>query len=255
MYKAILGYNIFCRTKEACLEQIFSCVSNTKSRVCYTLACMNPHSYIVSLKNESFVRALCTADLLVPDGIGILLASKLLKKPVVERITGFDVFTGVSERLNSSGMYRVFFLGSTEDTLKKIVAKYQIDYSNLVVAGTHSPPFKNQYTSGEVENIITIINSSRADVLWIALTAPKQELLLSRIRENLNTKFAACIGAVFDYYAGTISHPPFLVRKFGLEWLYRFFQEHRRLFKRNFVSAPKFVYIVFKSYVAELIKL
>lgn len=240
----ILGYSVVSETVQRCADAIMSWI--TQGSGCRWLACINPHSYVVSLSDSLFSSALQSADWLVPDGAGMVLASRLQNGDISERVTGSDIFTEVHKRLNQTGG-RVFFLGSTEETLAEIRARMAVDYPNIQVAGTYSPPFKPVYSSDENEAMITAINSARPDVLWVGMTAPKQEKWIFEHHDKLEVKFAAAVGAVFDFYTGKVkrSHPIF--QRLGLEWLPRLLQEPRRLFKRNFVSSPVFLYHVFRQ--------
>ena len=208
------------------------------------LACFNPHSYAVSKRDRAFFNALKAADWLVPDGAGVLLASKLLGGRISERITGSDVFAFMHQRMNEQSGHSVFFLGSTEDTLAQIRARMARDYPNIRVVGTYSPPFKSSWSDSEQDDMVNAINTAKPDVLWVGLTAPKQEKWIHDNLPRLNIRFAAAVGAVFDFYTGKVkrSHP--LFQRLGLEWLPRLFQQPRRLWRRMFVSAPVFLWDV-----------
>lgn len=218
-----------------------------EDRACRWLACMNPHSFVVARDDELFSAALRDADWLVPDGSGVVLASKLLGGEIRERVTGSDMFNGVMAGLNAAGSGRVFFLGSTPETLLAIAERMNEDYPNLTVAGTWSPAFKPEYSELELQTMIDAINLAAADVLWVGLTAPKQEKWIYLNRNRLNVRFAGAIGAVFDFYTGRIqrSHPIF--QRLGLEWLPRLLQEPRRLWRRMGVSAPVFLWHVLRQ--------
>jgi N-acetylglucosaminyldiphosphoundecaprenol N-acetyl-beta-D-mannosaminyltransferase len=246
MKETILGYEIDSLTIEGCVTDIFSTlsVSANDSRHCEWLACINPHSYVVSLNDEKFARALRDASWIVPDGAGIVIASRLLGGAIHQRVTGSDVFTGLHKRLNGMGGMSVFFLGSTEETLTLIRMRMAQDYPNIKVAGTYSPPFKPDYSQTENSEMISAVNASNADVLWVGMTAPKQEKWLFDNRSKLNVKFAGAIGAVFDFYTGRVKRAHPLFQRLGLEWLPRLVQQPIRLWKRMFVSAPIFVWHV-----------
>ena len=226
-----------------CIDKLFSAFGERK-RQCAWLACLNPHSYAVSLDDPTFSAALKDADWLVPDGAGIVLASRLTGGSIGERITGSDVFYGLNQRLNAAGGMSVFFFGSTEETLAAITRRMAEDYPNIRVAGVYSPPFKADYTADETDEMLEAINTASPDVLWVGMTAPKQEVWIYRHRERINAKFAAAIGAVFDFYTGNVkrSHP--LFQRLGLEWLPRLLQQPGRLWRRMFVSAPVFLWHV-----------
>lgn len=210
------------------------------------LACLNPHSYVLALSDRKFSDALRDADWLIPDGIGLVLASRWLRGGIRERVTGSDIFSGVHERLSQRGGYSVFFLGSTEETLAEIRAQMRTDFPDLRVAGTYSPPFSTAYTAQENEAIVAAVNLAAPDVLWVGMTAPKQEKWIFENRARLNVKFAGAVGAVFDFYSGRVkrSHPVF--QRLGLEWLPRLIREPRRLWRRMFVSAPWFAWHVLR---------
>ena len=205
------------------------------------LVCANPHSLEIARSDPLFRRSILKADIITPDGAGIVLASRILKGSIKKRITGSDIFREVSLQLNREGGYRYFFLGSTDDNLSRIREKMKKDFPNIEIAGTHSPSFNPTFSDEENKNILEIINAAEPDVLWVGMTAPKQEKWIYMHREKLNVRFIGAVGAVFDFYIGTVkrSHPWFL--KHGLEWLPRLLKEPRRLWYRNFISNPKFL--------------
>ena len=207
-----------------------------------TLYCANPHSLVLAEDDPDFQQALHGADLLTPDGSGIVLASKILGGRIRERVTGSDIYRGLSEALNAAGGRSYYFLGSTETTLVMIRQKMAQDYPAIRFAGSYSPPFKPEFSEDENKGMIEAINAAAPDVLWVGMTAPKQEKWIYRNRDRLDVGFIGAIGAVFDFYAGNIKRSPLLFQKCGLEWLPRLLQEPRRLFRRNFVSSPLFLW-------------
>jgi N-acetylglucosaminyldiphosphoundecaprenol N-acetyl-beta-D-mannosaminyltransferase len=238
----ILGFRVASVGRDLCNDQIAEWIIDADH--CKWLACLNPHSYVLSVREEEFGRALNDADWLIADGVGIVLASRVLGLSIRERVTGSDVFWGVQERLNDTVGRSVFFLGATEEVLGLIRDQVQRDFPRVRIAGTLAPPFRAVFSEDDTERMVAIVNAARPDVLWVGMTAPKQELLIYRNRHRLNVKFAAGVGAVFDFYSGRVkrSHPVF--QRLGLEWLPRLLREPRRLWTRMFVSAP-----VFLSYV------
>jgi N-acetylglucosaminyldiphosphoundecaprenol N-acetyl-beta-D-mannosaminyltransferase len=208
---------------------------------------MNPHSYVVAKSNAVFRQALQDADWLVPDGAGIVLASRILKGNIERRITGPDIFLALHDRLQESGNYSVFFLGATDQTLQAISDRMAKDWPKIPIAGTYSPPFRAKFSDDEIDSMVSMINSAKPDVLWVGMTAPKQEELIHRMLPQLNVRFAGAVGAIFDFYAGRVkrSHP--LWRRLGLEWLPRLLREPRRLWRRTLVSAPIFLWHVLRA--------
>ncbi len=235
----ILGYKVNTFSAEECADKIFESLRAGKRT---WLACFNPHSYVLALKDEIFSRSLKAAEWLVPDGSGIVLASRFLGGRITARVTGSDVFAGLNRRMNEAGGLRVFFLGSTVDTLERMRKRMAEDYPNVQVAGVYSPPFKDVYSRDERSEIIKAVNTAAPDVLWVGLSAPKQEKFIFENRAQLNVKFVAAVGAVFDFYAGNVrrDEDSWFVKN-HLEWLPRLLQEPRRLWQRMFISAPVFV--------------
>jgi N-acetylglucosaminyldiphosphoundecaprenol N-acetyl-beta-D-mannosaminyltransferase len=236
--ESILGYRVFAAPVGDCVEEVVRWIARgDRAR---WLACLNPHSYAVARATPTFAEALRAADWLVPDGVGVVAASRVLGGGIRDRITGCDVFEGVNRALNGR-RGRVFFLGSTPEALAKIRARLALDFPRLRVAGTYSPPFKAEFDGADLDDIVRRVNAADAEVLWVGLTAPKQECLLHRLGPRLTVRFAAGIGAVFDFYAGRVRRSPVVFQRLGLEWLPRLLQEPRRLWPRTFVSGPIFV--------------
>lgn len=244
MQVRFFDYTIVSGISNECCDDIAEVIATTTEPRWF--ACLNPHSHVIAQDDPAFSEALHAADWVVPDGAGVVLASRFLGRPVHERITGSDIFYGLHERLNRQGGGSIFFLGSTEEILAEIRLRMAIDYPNLRVAGTFSPPYKAEFSPEELNEMIDAINAAKPDVLWVGMTAPKQEKWIHQNRHRLQVKFIGAIGAVFDFYTGRVkrSHP--IYQKLGLEWLPRLLQEPRRLWRRMFVSAPLFVAEVIK---------
>ena len=243
----ILNFDIVVDSKAHCLEAICGWIeSDTRARV---FVCANPHSLVMAEKDPEFKVAIKAADLVTPDGAGIVLASKILGGKIRERVTGSDVFAGVSRVLNARGdkKFSYFFLGSTEETLYKIQEKMAVDFPRIQVAGVYSPPFKKEFDAEDSRKMVDAVNQAGPDVLWVGMTAPKQEKWIFQHRGELDVKFIGAVGAVFDFYSGNVkrSHPAF--QKMGLEWLPRLLQNPRRLYDRMLVSAPRFVGLVLRD--------
>jgi N-acetylglucosaminyldiphosphoundecaprenol N-acetyl-beta-D-mannosaminyltransferase len=208
------------------------------------VVCANPHSLVTAKRDPAFSAALTDSDLSIPDGIGIVLASRISGGSIRTRITGYDIFAGICRALDREGGRSVFFLGASEDTLRIIRDRFHRDYPQLTVAGTYSPPFAATFSADEDAEMIRQVNAAKPDVLFVGMTAPKQEKWIHQHRNQLQSSVALAIGAVFDFYSGRIkrSHPAF--QRAGLEWLPRLLREPRRLWRRNLVSSPVFVWRV-----------
>jgi len=241
----ILDYPIISCGIESCIVQISAWIS--EGGKAKTLVCANPHSLVKAAEDGTFRTALLDADMVVPDGAGIILASHFLKGRIRRRITGSDVFRGVNESMNQRGQGRCFFLGSTEATLARISARMAEDFPNVSVAGTFSPPFKDVFTGEDNRQMIDAVNAAGPDVLWVGMTAPKQEKWIYRNKDKLNVTFIAAVGAVFDFYTGTVKRSDRCFQRLGLEWLPRLVRQPGHLWVRIVISAPVFLWLVLKQ--------
>lgn len=239
----ILGYSVVSCTSAQCVTLICTWLGTDEIKKVFV--CANPHSLIQAKYDFGFQKAIHAADLVTPDGSGILLASKILGGAICERVTGSDIFWGLSAALNASGSKSYFFLGSTPETLAMIKDKMAKEYPNIYFAGSFSPPYKPEFSIEENRLMVEAVNTAQPDVLWVGMTAPKQEKWIYQNRDQLEVKFIGAVGAVFDFYVGNVkrSHPIF--QKLGLEWLPRLLQEPRRLWRRNFISSPLFLLAIF----------
>ena len=211
------------------------------------LSCANPHSLVTAQSDSDFMNALNSSDHVVADGAGIILVSNFLGLNKIHRITGHDYFSALMSRANAQDKkYKVFFMGSSGKVLNLIEHKTNEVYKNINLVGTYSPPF-GDWTEEENNKIIDAINLANPDILWIGMTAPKQEKWMFINKDKLDVSFIGAIGAVFDFYAGTVKRSPEWACKMGLEWLPRLVREPRRLFRRNFISSPLFLLMVFKE--------
>lgn len=209
-----------------------------------TLFCANPHSLVVANDDPLFLSALRCADVLVPDGAGIVLASRLLGGAIHKRITGSDVMAGIAERWNALPGRSFFFLGSSNEVLEKIKSRMARTCPNIEVRGIYAPPFNKEFSAVENDRIIESVNRAGPTVLWVGMTAPKQEKWVQQHRHRLDVPLIAAVGAVFDYFAGTKKRASTAAQSIGLEWLPRLLREPRRMWRRNLVSTPIFLYHV-----------
>lgn len=237
----ILDYPVVTDSLKEVIGQICEWISaGTMQKV---FVCANPHSLMEAIDDSEFQQVFHLADLVTPDGAGIVLASKILNGNIQDRITGSDIFRHLNLALNTAEGASCFFLGASEETLAAIKSKMANDFPYIRV-NVYSPPYKTEFSDEDNRQMIEAINAVKPDVLWVGMTAPKQEKWIFQNKDQLNVKFIGAIGAVFDFYVGNVkrSHPIF--QKMGLEWLPRLCREPRRLFRRNFVSSPKFLLMV-----------
>lgn len=207
---------------------------------------INAHSYNTALKDKIFQEALLHGGALIPDGAGIVWAFKFLRKEKIERIAGWDLFQYEMRNLNIKGG-TCLFLGSNETNLTRIKEKAETEFPNIKIE-TYSPPYKPEFTPEEDQEMINTINRANPDLLWIGMTAPKQEkwayLNLDRLQVNCHI---GTIGAVFDFYAGTVKRAPIWWQRNGLEWFYRLIKEPRRMWRRYLTGNMLFIWYVIKE--------
>lgn len=206
---------------------------------------INPHSYCETKNDDFYKTAIQSSDILIPDGIGIVWAAKFLTNQKIKRITGADLHNHLLKMVNKKSG-KVFYLGSAESTLKRLKSKVNREYPAIKV-GSYSPPYKPEFTADDNKGMVSAVNSFKPDVLFVGMTAPKQEKWSYQHKEVLNAKIIASIGAVFDFYAGTVKRPGKFWQRIGMEWFPRLLREPKRLWRRNFVSTPCFLWDVLKA--------
>jgi N-acetylglucosaminyldiphosphoundecaprenol N-acetyl-beta-D-mannosaminyltransferase len=240
----VLGYPVAVADAASLIADIY--INLHRAGPARWLACLNPHSYVCALDDPKFAEALHNADWLIPDGVGVVMASRWLGGDITQRITGSDIFDGLNAMMQARDNYSVFFLGSTDECLAEIRKRFLRDYPSVRLVGTWSPPFKSEWSNEEIEEMRRVINLAKPDVLWVGMTAPKQEKWIYDNLPYLNVKFAAAIGAVFDFYTGRVTRSSPIFRDLGLEWLPRLLCQPRRLWRRMIISAPVFIWNIFK---------
>jgi len=238
----VLGYSVTLDPDKAIKEHFALDTDGEQPPLVF--ACLNPHSLVEARANPSFSKSLSDAHVLAAAGIGITGAARLLGLPPPARFTGSACFETVCNLAKPNNRLRVFLLGSTDEVLEKLAAYYQRRYPDIDVVGVYSPPFIKNINEWDATDAVDIINASNADVLWVSMTAPKQELWVHSHFADLNVKFIGSIGAVFDFYAGTVQRPGKLWQVLGLEWLGRLIKEPKRLWRRTFLSGAQFIWLL-----------
>ena len=206
---------------------------------------LNAHSFNTAQEDEEFQKALQCSYVLLPDGISVVWAMRILTGEKLQKIAGADLFFYEMDRINKTGG-KCFFLGSSEDTLRLIEERSAREYPNVQVY-TYSPPYKPEFTTEDSDKMIEIVNHIKPDVLFIGMTAPKQEKWAYQNFGKLIVGHVCCIGAVFDFYAGKISRAPHWMINTGLEWTYRLIKEPRRMWRRYLIGNAKFIGYVVKE--------
>ena len=226
-------YNIFNKDIESIKINQSKLIINT----------INAHSYIVAKEDLAFKKALEESDVLLPDGEGIVLMTKVLTGKKIKKIAGADIHLKLLDQANKENL-NCFYLGSSKETLDLIRTNLSKKYPNIQF-GFFSPPFKKVFSKTDSQNMIHKINDFETDILFVGLTAPKQEKWVSENKNFINAKVICSIGAVFDFIAETKKRAPKWIIDRRFEWLYRSFTEWR-LTKRYLYSTPLFLIEVYK---------
>lgn len=206
---------------------------------------INQYSYCIAEENKLFKEALLNSDILLPDGVGITAAVKLYTNKKIKKIAGEDIHNYFLNDLNRKGG-SCFYMGSSVSTLEKIQEKLNIDYPNIKVK-TYSPPFKAKFSETDNRQIIDAINAFKPDVLFVGMTAPKQELWVNSFKDEIQATAICSIGAVFDFYAGTIKRANKFWINLGLEWFVRLLKNPKKMSKRYLYYGPVYVGILIKK--------
>jgi len=242
----IAGYRVSTLSRVDCVADMAASVQRGDQRKYF--ACANPNVIAVADRQPDVRAALAAADWLTADGVGVVLASRVFRGAIRERVTGSDVFMGLSQSLSERGGFTAFYLGSTEKTLAAMVERHAREFPRLEVAGALSPPFAATFSAGQTDAMIDAVNRAKPDVLWVGMTAPKQELWIHENLQRLDVKFVGAVGAVFDFFAGTVRRPGRVYRQLGLEWVGRLAAEPRRMWRRVLISGPRFLWIITKHH-------
>ena len=246
---------------------------------------INAHSFNTAKKDKLFAEALTNGDALIPDGVSIVKACRRIKakSQPKERIAGWDLFEFEMNKLEECGMrneelevnnssldnsqsasadksklkiqnskfrerpFTVMFMGSSQKVLDLIVKRAAEVYPHLKVV-TYSPPYKPEFSDEDNKAIIEAINAADPDLLWIGMTAPKQEKWTYTHWKELNIHcHVGTIGAVFDFFAGTVERAPMWWQRHGLEWLYRLLKEPKRMWRRYIIGNALFLWNMTKE--------
>lgn len=206
--------------------------------------CVTPVNCLLWARKNSVLQNIYnTSDMNLADGVPLLWASRLLKNPIRGRVTGLDLLPAFTKVAAAKG-YTFFFLGAKEGVASRLAETLQRQYPTLKITGYYSPPFVEKFTDEENIKMINMINGAKPNVLWVSLTAPKQDYWIYEHFKDLDVNIAIGVGGAFEVTAGLINRAPHWMQKNGLEWAYRFLQEPKRLFRRYFIEAPQFIPLV-----------
>jgi N-acetylglucosaminyldiphosphoundecaprenol N-acetyl-beta-D-mannosaminyltransferase len=211
---------------------------------------VNSNNFTSAAKDREYRECLNAGALNLPDGWPAVWGSRLLGVPIKERVSGADLchelFQGGIER----GV-RHFFYGGTDELLSKLRDQLEVRYPGIMIAGAHAPPFR-PLTPDEADDVVQVIDSSGADIVWVGIGTPKQDYWIRDFAPRLsNPKVLIAVGAAFDFLAGEKKRAPLWMQLHGLEWLHRLLSEPRRLWRRYLLGIPQFLFLFSNQIVRE----
>lgn len=233
----VLGVRVDRVSQAEALEQIMEMVARRRASEntlpCQQLITVNPEFVMAAQRDANFRRAINEAALVVADGVGVVWASRYLKAPVPERITGVDTLVTLARRCAEAG-YRIYLLGAAPGVAEETATRLQNLAPGLQIAGTYA----GSPAPAEEAEIIERVRAAEADVLCVAYGAPAQDLWIARNLARLPAALAVGVGGAYDFISGRQQRAPRLMQRLGLEWLYRLYREPWRW--RRMLALPRF---------------
>lgn len=229
----LLGVDLFALRMSDVLD---ICTDHIAGRRRLLIGVVNVAKIVNVRKDRELCAALDEADIVLADGAPIVWLSRMVGRPLPERVAGIDIMFELLREANSRS-YGIYFLGARRAVVEKVVDAVQRDYPGVRIAGYRDGYFSEQ----EEQSIAEEIKSSRADILFVAISPPKKEIFLGKWREFMDVPICHGVGGSFDVVAGVARRAPVWMQKCGLEWLYRLIQEPRRMWKRYLVTNTKFI--------------
>ncbi|EKE04298.1 MAG: Lipopolysaccharide biosynthesis protein [uncultured bacterium] len=204
---------------------------------------VNVAKLVYAQKDERLRNIINSCGLINVDGAGIILGAKFLGINIPERVTGIDLMEKLTAYSAKKG-YKIYFFGAKEHIVQAVIKTYKQLYPELIIAG-----YRNGYYSPEEEGgIAENIKNSRADILFVAMGSPEKEIFISKYLDKMQVPFVMGVGGSFDVVAGKVHRAPALMQKYGMEWLYRLYQEPRRLWKRYLVTNTIFLIMLIRQF-------
>jgi N-acetylglucosaminyldiphosphoundecaprenol N-acetyl-beta-D-mannosaminyltransferase len=235
----ILGCSVSRVTIDEVLDRIERWIE-LREHPCRFVVATGFHGIWEAHRNPRLREVLNSADLFCPDGIAPVWISRLRREPLSGRVPGPELLAGFAARANRTGS-RSFFYGDTEETLLALRKRLESQFPGHIVAGALSPPFR-ELRADEESAIVNEINRARPDVLWVGLGLPKQEWWIHRNLSRLRVPVVIGVGAAFRFVGGRVRRAPRWMGAAGFEWLWRLAMEPSKMWRRDFIDGPSFIY-------------
>ena len=237
----VIGFSVCTLSIEQHISQILDWADAQMSKV---VCVANVHMLMEGHWHEDFSKILKQADMLTPDGAPLAWMVSWLRLRRQERVAGMDILLGLCQSAKERSV-SLFFVGSTPDVLSSIQQKLSQDFPDVKILGIANFPFR-PLTADEDRDLIQEINSSGAGIVLVSLGCPKQERWMNEHKDKVRAVMIG-LGGVFPIFAGQKKWAPKIVRKLGLEWLYRLVQEPKRLWNRYATTIPPFVFLALRQ--------
>jgi N-acetylglucosaminyldiphosphoundecaprenol N-acetyl-beta-D-mannosaminyltransferase len=247
---SLFGIKIHAVDMRTAVATVLDWCGGNDSRCKYVVTPNVDHT--VMFQSQADLRqAYADASLVLADGAPVVLASRLLRRPLPERVAGSDLVPALFEQAskeNGEPPFKVFLLGAGPGVANRAARVIEQRWANIEVVGTYSPPLAFENDEAENERILVMIAEAEPQLLLVGLGAPKQELWVQRHASRIHAKAALCVGATIDFLAGEKSRSPVWMRRLGLEWLHRLSTEPSRLAKRYLRDAWIFPQLVWREW-------
>ena len=237
---SISGIRIHNLTQQETIEKIGELIADGDA---HFMVVVNAAKIVAATRNKELLEILQRADIVTADGMSVVWASRFLRQPLKERVTGIDTFARLVEYAAEQGL-SVYFFGACEEAVSKVVEVFQSRYPELRIAG-----YRNGYfTEEENAAIIAEISQSGADLLFVAMGSPAQERWIAANLKATGVTFALGVGGSFDHLSGRVPRAPLWMQSVGFEWLHRLALEPRRLWRRYLLGNTRFIRLVIKQF-------
>ncbi len=241
----LLGFPIDVLTMKDTLELIFSSIDAGRQ---IQHVVVNAAKIVNAKKDAELRKSILNCDIINADGQAVVWASRILGKPLPERVAGIDLMENLVE-LSSRKAFRIFFLGAKEEVVRKVVDIYSTLYGPEIIAG-----YRNGYFSKDEEKeVANQIAEAKPHILFVAITSPKKEVFLNTYKNQIKTPFIMGVGGSFDVVSGLVKRAPLWMQRSGLEWFYRVMQEPRRMWKRYLITNTKFIALVISEKLKQIL--
>ena len=235
----MFGIRIDNLTKVKAIKIIREFINNRFEQSPRKIFFVNVHTIHLARRNQNFLSIVNNSDLALPDGSGLKIAGKIFSKPIKENLNGTDLTPALLELAEQEG-WKVYLLGAGQNIVSNCVSKLHSLFPKLKIAGFHSGYFSNQ----ELPIILEKINESFPEILLVAMGSPIQEEFINNHLKNINSSVCIAVGGLFDFLSGDKKRAPIIIRKIGMEWLYRFANDPKSKWERIFIEIPVFLTLV-----------